>query len=218
MSVQLIFDHGWSFDDQVWWSLPLAIRSGSILLDRGYFGQPASLDLHSFNHDVKIIVVTHSMGCLRWLDSLHRISQVIVINGFPALVAQNGYPGVRSRVIQRMQRQFLKDPVAVVRDFRKKMGGSMPKAKLSEWNLDTLSADLKQLALDSKWSLWSEHASKIYFLASTRDVILPESLSRQAAEILDASHVEWIDSSSHLLPVSHAEYCQQYIQEVIHAC
>lgn len=206
--VKLIFVHGWGFDASFWNDTIDALDGvESSCLDLGFFG-PEQI---SFEGD-DIVFVTHSMGLAWVLNNVHRpLKGVISINGFTKFCSAEGWPsGVAPRMLQRMIRQFGKNPEAVWSDFMVKCGLIEPKLSKHADHAALLEG-LKNLG---EWDVRESFASlecPTLLLSATDDLIVPTELSQDSF----GQAVEWCEGANHLLPLQRAPFIASQIRSFV---
>lgn len=207
----VVLVHGWGYDAGVWDALRArldpALRVAT--LDWGFFGAPATVPpAPSFPEPV--IAVGHSLGALWWLvqaDIPWR--RLLCINGFPRFTEAADYaPAVAPRVLARMQAQFAHAPAAVLADFHARCGGHAPAGAP---DVERLAAGLAALAdWDGRAALAARRAD-VFALAGTGDPIVPAAMSALA---FSGGHLATVDAQGHLLPLTHAGLCAQWIERL----
>lgn len=193
--------HGWGFDAAIWSELVRLLPEFDFALaDQGYFGSPATA-----RPEAPCIAVTHSMGAMLVLaDPPPACRGLVVFNGFDCFVAQDGFPGVASRIVERMVNQFESRPEAVLADFRRRCGGSPAAGPLDRLRL---AQDLRRLrdgdlrAATSRWSL------PLLSVHGGQDPILPPAMRGQAFASAPLLAKVTRESGGHLLPQSDAAFC-----------
>ena len=199
---QIVLVHGWGYDASLW----DAVRA---LLPRHL--DVATLDLGFYGHEkvgvggTADIAVGHSLGALWWLtQSPTPWRKLLCINGFPRFTEATDYtPAVAPRVLARMCQQFRRDPAAVLLDFHARCGGHAPAGTPK---VEHLAAGLDWLAdWDGRATLATRRAD-VVALAGSHDPIVPAAMSTMAF-----GTVEFIDAPGHLLPITHAKLCAEWI-------
>lgn len=207
----VVLVHGWGYDAGVWDALRArldpALRVAT--LDWGFFGAPATVPpAPSFPEPV--IAVGHSLGALWWLvqaDIPWR--RLLCINGFPRFTEAADYaPAVAPRVLARMQAQFAHAPAAVLADFHARCGGHAPAGAP---DVERLAAGLAALAdWDGRAALAARRAD-VFALAGADDPIVQAAMSAMA---FSDGHLATVAAPGHLLPLTHAELCAQWIERL----
>jgi pimeloyl-ACP methyl ester carboxylesterase len=231
----VVLVHGWGYDAGVWDAvrtrLAPALRVAT--LDWGFFGAPVTVPpaptspqgagrhavaVPSMARDSAqpntfpepVIAVGHSLGALWWLAQADiPWRRLLCINGFPCFTEAADYaPAVAPRLLARMQAQFARDPAAVLADFHARCGGHAP-AGAPE--VERLAAGLAALATwDGRAALAARRAD-VFALAGTDDPIVPAAMSAMA---FAGGHLATVDAPGHLLPLTHAELCAQWIERL----
>lgn len=206
----VVFVHGWGYDAGIWDDVRARLDPALSVetLDLGYFGQPkvgagGTADL----------AVGHSLGTLWWLTQ-HDIPwrRLLAVNGFPRFTAADDFPGVAPRVLERMRKQFARDPAAVLADFHTRCGAPGPSAHAS---LAPLADGLAQLAGRDGRATLAARAGDIRALAGSDDPIVPRAMSEAAFAALPAGHLEWVTAPGHCLPLTHPGLCAQRIVQML---
>ncbi len=158
-----------------------------------------------------VLAVGHSLGTLWWLaQSAIPWRRLLSINGFPRFVATGNYaPAVAPRVLSRMKRQFQREPMAVLAEFHARCGGHAPSGSP---NLERLAAGLDALGEWDGRARLAARRSDVVALAGTHDPIVPAEMSTMAF-----GTVELIETTGHLLPMTHPEICARWIERLARA-
>ena len=228
----VVLAHGWGYDAGIWKAVCARLKVEAATIDFGYFGAQVSVApaptspqgagrhvvaVPSMARDSAqpnafaepVIAVGHSLGALWWLRQGEiRWSKLLAINGFPRFTEAADYaPAVAPRVLARMQRQFRRDPAAVLADFHARCGGHAPGGTP---NVERLAAGLDALAQwDGRATLAARRAD-VVALAGTHDPIAPAAMSAMAFGEIAA-----IDAVGHLLPVTHPNLCASWIERLM---
>ena len=192
----LVLIHGWGFDGAVWDEV--AARLGErprFVADLGFFRRPALPAVE------RPLVVGHSMGFAWALAHLPRPwAGAVAVNAFPRFVAADGFPGVPSRSLALMRRQFASDPASVTGDFLRRCGATP--GELGQIDAGALGAALDWLADCDQRDALAGLDCPLAVLAGERDPIVPKPMSQ--AGFGDFA-LEMIAEGGHLLPLSHPD-------------
>lgn len=197
--MKIIFSHGWGCDHHIGNPLNALLQAEGFsveFMDRGYWGRAKRLDF-----DPNALYVTHSQGLYDVLEYGQSPKALCVINGFTCFHQRDDWPhGVPDRLLQRMIRQWGRDPQKVWADF-------MDRAQLDQpqWgeggDLLTLEAGLKQLQTADYRQVFAALTCPIKAIYGLEDAIVSPALSEQAFQ---ACEVEaW--QGGHFLIQSHVE-------------
>ncbi|GGB96241.1 hypothetical protein GCM10011494_13420 [Novosphingobium endophyticum] len=199
--MKLLFAHGWGFDRHVWDRLaPLLTEWEQVRDDSGYFAAPAPARVEG-----PCIAVTHSFGTMRVLaDPPPGLAGIVAINGFERFTALPGKPGVPTRVVDLMLRQFDRDPRGVVEEFRRRVGCEEP---FGEVHPAPLRADLLRLR-DAQPPL---PRVPVLVVHGARDPLLPETM-REACFAATAARRLRHETAGHLLPLEDPLLCAQAVR------
>ncbi len=194
--------HGWGFGPSVWNALvPLLPDVEPRYADLGYFGAADVLPPKEPS-----IWITHSFGTMHTLSNMSAQCRALVaINGFDRFATGDGFPGVPTRVLDRMIAAFDADPARVVSDFLGKcgMGG-----EVTSFDTTPLHRDLMALRDVDHRQQAAALRVPVLSLQGGADPILPPEM--RAAVLPDAHH-ETLGEGSHLLPLEAPEYCAERI-------
>jgi pimeloyl-[acyl-carrier protein] methyl ester esterase len=123
VDAEIILEHGWAFDGQIWsaW-LPVLERAGVCVTvgERGYFGA-TPIDPRFTDQAQTRVIVAHSLG-LHLLDPqvLASAHALLIVSGFLEFHPEDPMERRRSqRVIKTMLTKFQQAPDAVLADFWK---------------------------------------------------------------------------------------------------
>lgn len=207
----VVLAHGWGYDAGVWDAvralLPTTLTVSAI--DFGYFDAHVAVPpTPTFGEP--IIAVGHSLGALWWLTQAEtRWNKLLAINGFPRFTAAADYaPAVAPRVLARMRQQFPRNPTAVLADFHARCGGHAPPGVA---DATRLAAGLDALAdWDGRATLATRQAD-VFALAASGDAIVPAAMSAMA---FSGGHLEHVETSGHLLPLTHPNLCARWIERL----
>lgn len=199
--MKLLLAHGWGFDRHVWDRLaPLLTEWEQVRDDSGYFAAPAPARVEG-----PCIAVTHSFGTMRVLaDPPPGLAGIVAINGFERFTALPGKPGVPTRVVDLMLRQFDRDPRDVVEEFRRRVGCDEP---FGEIHPAPLRSDLLRLR-DARPPLPS---APVLVLHGARDPLLPETMREASFAGLTARRLVH-ETAGHLLPLEDPLLCAQAVR------
>jgi len=231
----VVLVHGWGYDTGVWDALRarLALTLRVATLDWGFFGAAATVPpvptspqgagrhavaVPSMARDSAqpntfpepVIAVGHSLGALWWLAQADiPWRRLLCINGFPRFTEAPDYaPAVAPRVLARMQAQFAREPAAVLADFHARCGGHAPGGTP---DVARLATGLDALATwDGRAALAARRAD-VFALAGAGDPIVPTAMSALA---FSGGHLATVDAPGHLLPLTHAGLCAQWIERL----
>lgn len=200
----LLFVHGWGFDAAFWTPvserLPDFRREAVDLGFRGPGHRPAV---------ERPVVVAHSMGFAWALANLPRPwTGAVAVNAFPRFTrAADFVSGVGPRLVERMVEKFADDAATVTADFLRRCGVETP---------DTGSIRPQPLGEALRWlGACDERAAMagldcpLVALAGTRDLVVPEPMSREAFARNDLVLAE---GAGHLLPQTHPDWVAQRIR------
>ena len=199
--MKLLFAHGWGFDRHVWDRLaPLLTEWEQVRDDSGYFAAPAPARVEG-----PCITVTHSFGTMRVLaDPPPGLAGIVAINGFERFTALPGKPGVPTRSVDLMLRQFDRDPRGVVEEFRRRVGCEEP---FGEIRPAPLRADLLRLR-DAQTPL---PLVPVLVLHGARDPLLPETMRETCFAATAARRLQH-ETAGHLLPLEDPLLCAQAVR------
>lgn len=200
---QIVLVHGWGYDASLWDAVRAHLKTDTVVLDLGFYG----------NENVgaggtATLAVGHSLGALWWLTQTNiRWTKLLAINGFPRFTeAANYVPAIAPRVLSRMQQQFARDPAAVLADFHARCGGHAPAGTP---NTERLASGLNWLAQWDGRTTLAARRDEVFALAGTHDPIVPAAMSTMAF-----GEVESVNTTGHLLPLTHPELCARWIERL----
>lgn len=201
--MKLLFIHGWGFDSSLWDGLA-AHFADCTFWERGYFGKPAGP-----SPDGPFLAVTHSFGTMRLLgDPPPGCRGIIAINGFDRFTSAEGFPGLASRIVERMIARLRSAPREVLAEFRQRCGSDAPFGAIDEALLLT---DLIALRDGDYREAAARCGLPILSLQGASDPILPAAM--RAAVFASSARCERLlhPNGGHLLPLDEAGYCAQAI-------
>lgn len=201
--MKLVFVHGWGFDSTIWAGLAGGF-SDRAFLERGYFGAPAAP-----LPEGEFIAVTHSFGTMRLLAALPAGCRgMVAVNGFDRFAATDGFPGVATRILDRMIAQFGEEPERVVTEFLRHCGCE---AFYGNFDRHLLLEDLHMLRDGDCREQASGCGLPILSLQGGQDPILPAAM--RATVFTGAASCERLtfDNGGHLLPLEETASCAQAI-------
>ena len=226
-SVETVFLHGWGFDAHFWDPLLQYLGWDSVYVpDFGFFeehngysvyGQTIEKTLKKLQQKGNpILAVGHSLGFL-WLIGRAVLpvgSQCVGFNAFGRFASGGEFTqGVPIRVLERMKRHVMSDPISVVNHFRKRCGASpipltsTPDVETLCWGLDVL----------REFNVYTELVSlgqRVTIVGGMQDVLVsPEMLK---ASIPSTVRVLW-EEGGHLLPQTHIQPCATLLQTIRYA-
>jgi pimeloyl-ACP methyl ester carboxylesterase len=218
--MKIVLVHGWGCDAHVWDAVRALLDPALSVeaVDLGYFGAVPPAPKADFavssapTFFEPVLAVGHSLGVLWWLmRSEAPWRRLLCINGFPRFTATQGYPGVASRVLERMRAQFAFDPAAVLADFHARCGSQQPAGTL---DAARLAEGLAWLADWDARAALAARAADVFALAGTDDPIVPRAMSEGAFAALPPGHCEFVAAPGHLLPVTHPDLCARWIAQL----
>lgn len=204
--MKLLFAHGWGFDRNFWNDVAMLLPEWEHLRDdRGYFGEPIPPQDELGEELGPCIAVTHSFGTMRILaNPPPGLAGLVAINGFERFTALPGKPGVPTRVVDLMLRQFDRDPRSVVEEFRGRVGCDEP---FGEIDPAPLRADLLRLR-DAQPPL---PGVPVLVLHGACDPLLPETMREACFPGTDARRLQH-ETAGHLLPLEDPQLCAQAVR------
>jgi pimeloyl-[acyl-carrier protein] methyl ester esterase len=198
--VRLVFLHGWGFDADLWGKVR-ALLPGmpATILDRGYFGAPAT-DMGE--GEGPCLAIGHSLGSLLLAGAPPAdCVGLAAINGFDRFAG----PGrVAPRLIDRMRRRFADRPAEILADFRSRCGADAGPAIFDAGRLGD------DLAILAEWTVATE--LPVLVLSGGGDPIVPAEM-RDA--VFPAARRATLAGGGHLLPITHPEWCAAHIRELV---
>jgi pimeloyl-[acyl-carrier protein] methyl ester esterase len=201
--VKLLFVHGWGFDSSLWDALTSHFPDCGFW-ERGYFGEAAEPALAE-----PFLAVTHSFGAMRFLGATQPGCRgIVAINGFDRFTSTEDFPGVASRIVERMIARLRSAPRFVVAEFRQRCGSDAPFGAIDE---DLLFADLIALRDTDCREAAASCGLPILSLQGASDPILPCAM--RAAVFASSARCERLlhPTGGHLLPLDEPGYCAEVI-------
>ncbi len=205
MQMDVVFVHGWAYNAGVWNTLIPALGADITAhrIDLSYFGQPSAPP----EFPSKALLIGHSLGVLwllRHLDPSAPPCGFVSINGFDCFGRHTA-----DRTIRTMALQLKRDPASLLDRFWANCGAPPPDRPCTP-DIKALQQGLDELAHADMHNVRKDLDCPILALAATQDRIVPESMSR---DIWDADQLQWCESDSHVLPLTHAPWCAARIKE-----
>ncbi len=201
----LVFVHGWGFDSRFW--QPVAERLpefARVFVEFGFMGaQP---------HHPQVpgaVIVGHSMGFAWSLAHLSRPwTGAVAVNAFARFTrAPDFVSGTAPRMIERMISRFDDNPAAVTAEFLTRTG--LSDVDTDSINPARLSEGLNWLAKCDERTALKTLGCPVQALAGTRDLIVPEPMSRES---FAGHNLVLAEGGGHLLPLSHPEWVASQIR------
>ncbi len=202
MNSRFVFVHGWGMDPGFWDGLIDCLPEiETHKVDLGFVG---ASNMPSYDSSGSAIYITHSLGTMWALQ-----------NHFPhidALISMNGFGCFKSfsdaRVLKTMKMRLQRDPQAQMKEFWTNC--DLPSN--DHLNVPNLQEGLEWL---DSWDLREELAAltcPVLSLAGDNDPILPIDAMKEAWAAFDLRVCE---GGRHALPISHAQWCAEHVQEFI---
>ncbi|MEO5377544.1 MAG: alpha/beta hydrolase [Magnetococcus sp. DMHC-6] len=216
----LLLVHGWGFSSGFWRLLRGVLPEERCqTVDLGFFGQatapfPLSEPCVGVGHSLGFLWLLHHWGHpdLRAKMGLDWLQGLVSINGFSCFLRRDDFKnGIYPQVLQRMQRQFIKNPGEVMRAFCHQGGGpnfTLPVKSNQEFNAQNRAALLEGLEWLATWDhreTLQQWNSPLLVLATQEDLIVPQAMTEE----LFSTHVQihWSPKGgSHLLPLLRPEW------------
>lgn len=221
MKIELIFQHGWGFDETCWtqWLQQLHeipdFAASVQLGDRGYFGNRQ--ELRGFLEDSSLkIVVAHSLG-LHFLPEhiLTSTDLLMVIAGFQSFHSGDPLAVRRSRrSVARMKQKLHASPATVLSDFWRNCYEPAADGSVLLTDTDMATLDSERLLEDldlldqSKLDLCRlSGIPSILLLTGSHDAVVPARASHALQQALPGSQLSVVSGAGHALPITHANLC-----------
>ena len=200
--MKLVFLHGWGFDAALWDGVRAALREfETVAWDRGYFDAPSAEPIAG-----PVIAVGHSLGAMLFAGAMPEgCVGLVAINGFDRFAGEGAVP---PRIVERMRKRFEDAPAEVLADFRARCGGDAPPAIR---DTAALAADLALLAEADRRGLTRVPTLVLHGAA---DPLLPEAMR---AAVFAGAPRETLDGGSHLMPLTHPDWCADRIRAFVSA-
>lgn len=203
----LYYLHGWGYDAHFWERLHAHLPAWQhICADAGYFGSPAQPPLP----DIPFWAIGHSAGACALLALRSPLCRgLISINGFTRFTAAPDYPeGLPTRLLQRMIRQFGRQPETVLHQFRQMCGEENPTLPVT-LNHTALTDGLTALETIDHRALLPYWHGRLYSLHSVDDPLSP------ARSGMGATAFSMEQSGGHRLPLTHPQECAAFLTRII---
>jgi pimeloyl-[acyl-carrier protein] methyl ester esterase len=214
VDAEVILQHGWAFDGQIWdaW-LPVLERAGAATQvgERGYFGvEPRS---PRFTEQAQIrIIVAHSLG-LHLLDPevLANADALLIISGFLKFHPDNPMEQRRSqRVIKTMLSKFSEAPDVVLSDFWKNAyapeHSHIPLVTRTDGDVQRLAEDLERLHV-CNMGIDVIGDKPILFVSGDADRIVSRAVFENFVESAHSCDGYTLKGAGHAIPVTRAAEC-----------
>ncbi|MBA2933121.1 alpha/beta fold hydrolase [Sphingomonas sp. CGMCC 1.13654] len=191
--MKLLFLHGWGLDASLWDGVRAALPEfETVVWDRGYFAHPIADPVEG-----PVLAIGHSLGAMLLAG---RFDRLVAVNGFDRFAGNDAVP---PRVVERMRTRFAENPVAVLADFRARIGA--PPAA-NDLEPEALAADLAILAEGYARDARPPHTLVLHGGA---DPLLPASMR----EIVFAGAPrETLAEGGHLLPLTRPDWVADHIR------
>ncbi len=210
--LSLLLEHGWAFDASLWQTLNDLAPWPTQSFDAGYFGVPKRP-----LPEEPYIAVGHSLGAMKSLLGLAPACQgLVLINGFTRFSAAPDFPqGLAQRLLARMASRIEADTAAVVGDFRQRCGAGVWPERPTMLDGNALLEDLNLLRDGDARSAYADLNIPVLALAGDADPIATPALTEACFIPSVNRSLQWCEGGGHLLPVTHAEWCIEHIQNFI---
>lgn len=226
-----ILQHGWGCNRSFWNRLQTFVPQDVELqvLDRGYFGDPISLQMKKNAYRRKV-VVTHSFGLHLLPNPIFQNADVLVIfSGFSTFHA-SPMNGEKESIVDRMLIRMEVDPLDVLARFQRncflpaclkssaETTGFLPDKSIlqtrpSQINQTLLIEDLALLNRD-KFDIKSiAHIPRIVIIHGEKDQIVPLTRVEELHRQLPRSKMIVVERAGHALPITHSKWCCEVIEK-----
>lgn len=212
MSLTLVLIHGWGYGAAFWDLLRAHLGDVStVAADRGYFGEPHDPDITG-----PIIAIGHSHGAMElYAAPPSDCRAIIAINGFDCFTARSDFPGVPTRLIDRMLARLTITPDSTLTDFRVRCGDT------NAFGLpdpDRLAAGLIALRNDDARGSYAGQRLPLLALNGAADPLLPSEMRAATfAKTVSCDRLEH-PKGGHLLPLTHPAWCASQIRALMERC
>ena len=200
----LWFAHGWAYDASFWAPLRGPVRLAPGGRRRRLFRRPRLPEVSG-----PVIAIGHSLGALRLLrQPPPGCAGLVCINGFARFGAGPDFPeGVAPRLLDRMLRQLVAQPQAVLRDFRARCGDDTPSGAP---DMAALERGLLALRDEDRRAGLAALPMPALALAGAEDPVVPPAMTGAA---LPGVALRWHARGGHLLPRSDPQWCAGHIRD-----
>lgn len=213
---RVLMVHGWALGPWIWQPLVDALSLSAPhcefrRVDLGFWG---ALQEQAGDYD---LAIGHSLGLLWLLNSdKHRFRKLIAINGFTRFARNERFrQGIPGRVIDRMKANLGREPLAQLTAFWDNSGLPPSDRPADEGDFQQLNWGLDALKTWDGREQWSQALADLedwMVVAATGDRIVPAGLTRAC---FTSGGIQWIDSDSHLLPLSEPQQCASLLLPLI---
>lgn len=192
--MHLIFFHGWGFSRSCWKKWTFSEEDTAHFFDRGYFGNPDSLDQPALWKN-ESVVFTHSFG-LHFLakKDLSQVKKLIVFGGFIHITTQKTTKDTISRLIKSLK----KFPKLTLERFYQECG--VEQEVQEAINLPLLIDDLMALKTKGLDVEALKQIPEILLVHGTDDRIAPLEKAIELHKLLSNSRLVTLENQSHALP------------------
>ncbi|AVM73819.1 alpha/beta fold hydrolase [Magnetospirillum gryphiswaldense] len=200
----LAFVHGWGFDAHFW--RPVADRLpefARIFVDLGFRAEAVRPGANN------PIIIGHSMGFAWALAGFPRPwAGAVAVNAFPRFTrAQDFVAGTPPRSLDRMIERFATHPHEVTADFMQRCG--IDAADTETIRPAPMAEALKWLAECDERQTMAQLDCPLLALAGTRDLVVPEAMSRDS---FPPQCLTLVEGAGHLLPWTHPDWVASQIR------
>lgn len=201
-----ILCHGWGLDSHYWEPLLKELKPAHFLLwDLGYFGEESLPEPHENCHWIGI---GHSLGICKLLERFPQLKWLLGLQSFTNFLGFEKSENLRrQRILLQMQREFSKNPEAVLKNFHqtaKFCFRQKPSAKIC---LPKLANDLQFLERDL-----TDHLNDklLIIMGLMNDSIVPSSLLRQHSD--RRISVDFFPGNGHEIAFSNPTIAAEWIR------
>tara|TARA_A100001015_G_scaffold81345_1_gene90113 strand:+ start:9400 stop:10029 length:630 start_codon:yes stop_codon:yes gene_type:complete len=202
---QLIFAHGWGFDQTFWQKLSekFSNRYDVLMVDFGYTGNKV-VTLDNLN-EKKAICIGHSLGVLWLLKNVSNPRALISISGF---IGYQSFFGINK--IQKMKRILLKNTATQMKLFYKHTGFNV--TPTITFDTEALVDGLEYLQFGDASKELSKLKCPVLAITSRDDRIMPQGIAKK---IWKNHNLHVLRDGGHVTPVSKVDECESLIKNFL---
>lgn len=224
--INMVFFHGWGFDSEVFkfFSEKLNNKYEAILIDLKKY----DLDYIARNilPDIpdQAVLIGWSLGGLLGVKladlSPHKFSKIILLNTNPCFVENNNWPGVKSEIFEKFERDLDINPKKLLNKFAMLQFKGIEKYlkfPQNDLEVEVLRQGLKYLKQENIIDNLKKYNKNLLMIFSTNDNLVPVEVSEKIKLLNNSIKIKLLEGATHAPFLTQPEKLMECFDEFIQA-